>query len=70
LLSNVRAVWLASRWRSSGSVDDSPAPLSETFGDKLSDLLPVIVWPKTRLVFYVLAALEIAAVIVALVQTR
>jgi hypothetical protein len=68
LLSNVRAIWMASKWRSSGNVDESPAPLSETFADKLSDLLPAIVWPKTRLVFYVFAALEIAALAFVLIR--
>jgi hypothetical protein len=66
LLSNVRAVWLASRWRSSGTVDDSPAPL----GDKLSDLFPVLVWPKTRVVFYVFAPLEIAGIALVLIQSH
>jgi len=68
LLANVRAIWIASRWRSSGSMDESPAPLSETIGDKLCDLLPAMVWPKTRVVFYIFAVLEIAALGLAVVR--
>ena len=55
LLAIVRAIWMASKWRSSGNVDESPAPLSDTFGDRLSDKLPTTVWPKTRMLFCVFA---------------
>ncbi len=68
LLSNVRAVWIASKWRSSGNVDVWQAALSESFGDYLSDLFPAMVWPKTRHIFYVFAVLEIAALASVLVR--
>jgi hypothetical protein len=61
LLANVRAVWIASKWRSAGGADESPAPLSETLTDRLSDSGPRLVWPKARFVFYAFAFLEIAA---------
>jgi hypothetical protein len=70
LLANVRAIWIASRWRSSGSLDESPVPLTDTFGDKLCDLFPAIVWPKLRLTFYVCAVLEVAGLAWVLLRVR
>jgi hypothetical protein len=60
LLANVRAIWLASRWRNAGNADESPAPLNDTITDKLADSLPPLLWPRARWVFYSLAALEFA----------
>ncbi len=57
LLSNVRAVWLASNWRKTGREDESPVPLTETLADRLSDQLPHLVWPMGKYVFYALAVL-------------
>jgi hypothetical protein len=61
LLANVRAVWIASKWRSVGGVDESPPRLNETLADKIADVAPFIVWPKTRYLFYAFAFLEIGA---------
>jgi len=60
LLANVRAIWIASKWREAGNADESPAPLSDTITDKLADRLPALLWPKARWVFYALAGLEFA----------
>jgi hypothetical protein len=40
----------------------------QNIGDKLCDLLPAMVWPKTRVVFYIFAVLEIAALGLAVVR--
>lgn len=57
LLANVRGIWLAASWTKS-ETDPPPVRLNETWRDKLSDQLPQVLWPKTRWVFYILAALE------------
>ena len=66
LLANVRAVWLAARWRRVGEVDESPIRMSATLSDKISDRLPALVWPKARFVFCIFALLEIAFLVFAL----
>jgi hypothetical protein len=66
LLANVRAIWMASKWRRAGSADESPAPLSDTITDQIADRLPALVWPKTRWIFYLFAVLELAGVSIGL----
>jgi hypothetical protein len=62
LLANVRGIWLSARWSSSG-VDPLPESLSPTFTSKLAEALPPFLWPKTRILFYLFAALEFAGVL-------
>jgi len=69
LFANIRGNWLSAGW------DKEPEPaapirLDQTLGDKLSDQLPTFLWPKARLVFYVLAGLEIALLLVSLFAPR
>jgi hypothetical protein len=47
-----------------------PARLNQTIGDKLSDQLPMFLWPKLRFVFYVLAAVEIGLLLLSLLAPR
>ena len=61
LLTNMREVWIASQWRSSGVAEETPDPLSETLADTTADRVPGIVWPKTRYLFYAFALLEIGS---------
>ena len=63
LLSNVRAVWLASKWRKSGMADESPPVFELSFMDKISDVMPARVWRWSRFPFYVFAFLEVAALL-------
>jgi hypothetical protein len=63
LLSNVRAVWIASNWRNSGREDESPVPLAAGIADKISDVMPARIWPWVRMVFYVFAVLEISGIV-------
>jgi len=58
LFANIRGNWLSARWERDQQVAPQPR-LSETLGDKLSDQLPAFLWPKVRILFYLLAALEI-----------
>lgn len=69
LFANIRGNWLSARW----IADEQATPsirLNQTLADKLSDRLPALLWPKLRLVFYALAALEIAVLLIALFAPR
>lgn len=53
LLANFRATWIASRWKPEA---DAAAPVprfSETWGDKFADQLPMRLWPKVRIPYYI-----------------
>jgi hypothetical protein len=55
LLANFRAIWIASRWKPD-SPESAPLPRwSETWSDKFADVWPAWVWPRLRIVFYVLS---------------
>ena len=66
LLSNVRGTWLSAQWRSEAK-EPPPIPLGETFTAKLTDRLPIHVWPVGRWIFYVLAVLQTGAILLAFV---
>jgi hypothetical protein len=53
LLANVRATFLAHRWKPDSEVAALPPRLGETFSDKLSDQLPAWLWPKVRIPYYI-----------------
>jgi hypothetical protein len=55
LLSNLRATWIASRWKPESEEAILPPRLNETFSDKLVDQLPAWLWPKLRIVYYLAA---------------
>ena len=57
LLSNVRATFLASRWRPAAEDEDRPSRFNETLRDKLVDQLPPRVWPVLRIPFFVVTFL-------------
>lgn len=66
LFANVRGNWLSARWVKDPEDDWVPIRLNQTLTDKLADQMPTWLWPKARFVFYVLAGLEIAALLLAL----
>jgi hypothetical protein len=53
LLSNLRATWIASGWQSESEEAALPPRLNETWGDKFADQLPMWLWPKIRLFYYI-----------------
>jgi len=65
LFSNIRGNWLSARWAKQTAMVE-PVRLNRTFGDKLADQLPVFLWPKMRFVFYIVAVIEIALLLMAL----
>jgi hypothetical protein len=71
LLANVRGTWLSSQWRSrSETTEPPPVPLTETFTDRLTDQLPIYVWPVARWLFYLLMVLQIGSLCVALISVH
>ena len=57
LLSNVRAAFLASRWKPVAEEEDRPMRFNETLRDKFVDILPPRAWPILKIPFFVLASL-------------
>ncbi len=53
LLSNVRATFLASRWKPAAEGEDRPTRFNETFRDKLVDQLPPKAWPILKIPFFI-----------------
>lgn len=64
LLSNLRATWIASRWKPESDEGNLPPRLGQTWSDKFSDKLPMWLWPRVRVLFHVLSAclLVVAAI--------
>lgn len=63
LLSNVRATFIASRWKPAAEGEDRPMRFNETLRDKLVDQLPPKVWPILRIPFYVASLLVLLFVV-------
>jgi hypothetical protein len=53
LLSNMRAIWIASNWKPDSEQAAAPPRFSETWSDKFVDQLPPFLWPKIRILYYV-----------------
>jgi hypothetical protein len=70
LFANIRGNWLSARWVTDPGSVASPARLNQTVGDKLSDQLPMFLWPKLRFVFYVLASVEVGLLVLSLLAPR
>ena len=60
MLANIRGMWLSASWPKDGS---APFRLDLTWRDKLSDQWPQEIWPRLEWIFYVLALLEVLALL-------
>jgi hypothetical protein len=56
LLSNLRATWIASKWKPDSEEAALPPRLEATWGDKFADKFPMWFWPKIRIPYYIFAA--------------
>lgn len=74
LLSNLRATWVASGWKSDSEEAALPPRMGETFADKLSDKWPAFIWPKVKWVYYIFSfaclVLIVAGLIVGMLRGR
>jgi len=55
LLSNLRATWIAAHWQSGSDEAALPLRLDDTWTDKLANKWPTWLWPKIRVVYYILS---------------
>jgi hypothetical protein len=66
LLSNLRATWIASRWMPD-SQEAVPVPRwSDTWTDKFADKIPTFLWPKVRILYYILSACYLILAVIGL----
>ena len=70
LLSNLRATWIASRWKPDSGEAVLPPRLNETFFDKVADQLPQWLWPRMRILYYVFVFVLIVLFIVGFAMWR
>jgi len=56
LISNLRATWIASQWEPGSDEAALPPRLGDTWSEKFADRLPMWLWPKVRIVYYILSA--------------
>lgn len=66
LLSNLRATWIASGWKPESQEATLPPRFGETWGDKFADKLPMWLWPKVRVLYYIFSAFFFLLVVVGL----
>jgi len=69
LLANVRGIQQSASWPKP-EPGDAPVRLDETLRDKLVDQLPAFLWPKARILFYVLATVELLLLLLQLLPLR
>ncbi len=72
LLANLRATWIAATWKPESN-EVTPVPrFSETWSDKFADQLPMWLWPKLRIVYYIFSGcfLFLVAVGIAILHFR
>lgn len=53
LLSNVRAAWVSSSWTPGSEEAALPLRLNETLRDRLVDQLPMWLWPRIEILYYI-----------------
>ena len=55
LFSNLRATWMASNWQPDSEQAALPPRFGDTWSDKFVDQLPAMLWPKVRIIYYILS---------------
>ncbi len=64
LLSNLRATWIASRWKPESEEAVLPPRFAETWSDKFADQLPTWLWPRVKILYYVLSVCFMALTLI------
>lgn len=72
LLANLRATWIASRWKPGSDAAVAPPRFNETWSDKFVDQFPMWLWPRIRILYYIFSGcfLLLVAVGVAILHFR
>jgi hypothetical protein len=55
LLSNLRATWIAARWQKDSDEAALPVRLDDTWTDKFANQWPTWLWPKVKMLYYILS---------------
>lgn len=64
LISNLRAIWIASRWKPDSPEAALPPRFADTLGEKFADKLPAWLWPKVRIAYYIFSGIFLFFVVV------
>jgi len=67
LLSNLRATWIASGWKSDSEEAALPTRMGDTFADKFSDKWPAFIWPKVKILYYIFSFVLLVLIVADLV---
>jgi hypothetical protein len=67
LVSNLRATWIVSRWKPDSPEAALPPRFNATWGEKIGDQLPMRVWPKIRILYYIFSGCYLLLVVLGLV---
>jgi hypothetical protein len=70
LLSNLRATWIASGWKSDSEEAALPPRFGETFADKFADRWPAFIWPKVKVVYYIFSFVFLVVGVAGLIILR
>ena|SRR5205814_2562894 len=72
LLSNLRATWIAAGWKADSEEAALPPRWGDTWSDKFADRLPLWLWPKVKVLYYVLSVcfLVLSLIGIAAIITR
>ncbi len=66
LFSNMRATWLASQWQPGSEEAVLPPRFGDTLFEKFADKLPPVLWPKLRILYFILAIIYLILVVIGL----
>ena len=68
LLANFRATWMSSHWKTDSDATATAPRWGETWSDKFADQLPMWLWPKIRILYYILSACYLLLTVVGLYE--
>jgi len=57
LIANIRGTFIAKRWATYGDPEAFPERMNTTLIEQFSDRMPMVVWPKTRILFYCISGI-------------
>jgi hypothetical protein len=68
LVSNLRATWIADHWNPESEEAALPPRMGETLADKFSDRWPAFIWPKVKVLYYIVSFAFLALVVGGLIM--